>query len=136
LIWIIVYNPTTNKVAPAVINGTIDMDGLYGCGSCGCAYEPGAGGAGGSILIEASTITGTGLLTANGGGWGSSSIMAIGNSGGGIISLIENLTSFSGTTSVLETSPSQSSPPQTDYGVSSNGANGSVTFTAAPASGY
>jgi hypothetical protein len=58
--------------------------------------------------------------------------MAIGNSGGGIISLIENLTSFSGTTSVLESN----NGVYTDYGVSSNGANGSVTFTAAPASGY
>jgi hypothetical protein len=133
LIWIVVYNPTTNKVAPAVINGTIDMDGIPGCGSCGCALEPGAGGAGGSILIEASTITGTGLLTANGVGTSSStSIMAIGNSSGGIISLIENLTSFSGATSVLESSTSF----YTGYGVSSNSANGSVTFTAAPPSGY
>jgi len=133
LIWIVVYNPTTNQVAPAVINGTIDMDGILGCSSCGCALEPGAGGAGGSILIEASTITGTGLLTANGvGSMGGTSIMAIGNSGGGIISLIENLTTFSGTTSVLESN----NGIYTDYGVSSNGVNGSVTFTAAPASGY
>ena len=132
LIWIVVYNPATNQVAPAVINGTIDMDGFAGCGSCGCGYEDGAGGAGGSILIEASTITGSGKLTANAGSSGSSSIMAIGNSGGGIISLIENLTSFSGTTSVLESN----NGVYTDYGVSSNGANGSVTFTAAPASGY
>jgi hypothetical protein len=134
LIWIIVYNPNSNTVQPTIINGTIDMDGFVGCNACGPSGESGAGGSGGAILVEASTITGSGLLTANGiGNGGNGGAFYIGDAGGGIISLIENLTSFSGTTSALEgTIPGVA----TGCSVSNNGTNGSVTFTAAPASGY
>ncbi len=135
LIWIIVYNPTLNKVQPAVINGTIDMDGFGGCEWCGPASEAGAGGSGGAILIEASTITGSGLLTANGvGNLGNGGGSYIGSAGGGIISLIENLASFSGVTSAVE--GALPNGVGTGCSMSNNGTNGSVTFTAAPASGY
>ncbi len=131
LIWIVVYDPISNKVAPATIDGTIDMDGFGGCGICGTDYESGAGGAGGAILVEASTITGSGLLSANGGN-GLYGLGPEGNGGGGIISLIEGLTSFSGTTSVLAGAGSTGS----GCSVNSKGGVGIVTFTAAPSSGY
>jgi hypothetical protein len=131
LIWIVVYDPVSNKVAPAVINGTIDMDGLGGCAICGTDGESGAGGAGGAILVEASTITGSGLLTANGGNSGYG-LGPEGNGGGGIISLIESLTSFSGTMSSIAGNGAIGNGCL----VSSQGGIGSVTFTAAPANGY
>jgi hypothetical protein len=111
-LWVIVYDPDTNALAPATVNGTIDMSGNDGIGQpfwhCG-------GGAGGTILIEASTIDGTGTLRANGGdGLGG------GDGGGGIISLIENQTAYNGILSVSSIS----------------GSPGIITFTAPPASGY
>jgi hypothetical protein len=137
LIWIIVYNPNSNTVEPAVINGTINMNGFAGCNGCGMNSEDGAGGAGGAILLEASTITGSGLLEANG-GQGNWRDLGGGGGGGGIISMIENLTSFTGTTSVVGGISAAGSNGLVGATCHTNesGANGSVTFTAAPASGY
>ncbi len=126
LLWIIVYNPDNNSLTgPATVNGTIDMSGANQC------FDPSGddgGGAGGSILLEASSITGGGQLLANGGAGG-------GGGGGGIISFIETLTSFAGTTSVqggggTSARTTGCTPP------SPLGSSGVVTFTAAPSNGY
>jgi hypothetical protein len=133
LLMVVVYDPVGNKVTgPATVNGTIDMSGQAGCGSCGPEFEGSGGGAGGTILIEAGGITGTGLLQANGGsGQGDSGA----GGGGGIISLIEGSTSFPGTLSVAGGKGSANNtngcvPPSED------GSSGSVTFTAPPGNGY
>ena len=92
LLKLVVYDPIKHKVTPALINGTIDMDGNMGSLIGG---HDGGGGAGGTILIEASDISGTGVLLADGGFTGQG-----GGGGGGIISLIANTGSFAGTISV------------------------------------
>lgn len=132
LLSIVVYDPAANKVASATVNGTIDMSGYAGCPSCGPNFEGGSGGAGGAIVIEASAILGTGLLQANG---GVSGYTAGAGGGGGILSLIENSTTFAGTLSAAGGHGSANgtiscTPPSED------GAAGTVTFTAAPASSY
>lgn len=108
LLQVVVLNPSSNVLGTATINGTIDMSGIRGCPQCGPLAESGGGGAGGTILIEASTISGTGLLQANGGicggNWG-------GAGGGGIISLITNSSSFPGTISVAGGNGDYSSSP-------------------------
>ena len=123
LLKIVVINPVSYQLAPATINGTIDMSGGHPC------LYPGSdasGGAGGTILLEASAISGNGALAANGGqfvGWG-------GGGGGGIISLIENMTSFSGSVSVNGGFSNDAHGPSID------GSPGIITFTAAPVTGY
>jgi hypothetical protein len=119
LLKVVVFDPVANTVAPATINGTIDMSGLFGNQNSGSFCDDG-GGAGGAIMIEASSVNGTGLLQANGG----TAQLGGGSGGGGIISLIENSTSFSGSISV--SGGAGNSPGQ----------NGTVTFTTAPISGY
>jgi hypothetical protein len=120
LLWVVVYDPISDVLGPATIDGTIDMSGGYSCG--GSFYHNGAG-AGGTILLEASEIDGTGLLRADG---GQATSNGGGGGGGGIISLIENDTSFLGTISVAGGAG----------GSGFDGSPGIVTFTAAPASGY
>jgi hypothetical protein len=119
LLEVVVYNPGSNTLQPATLNGTIDMSGSNLVGT-DISNAPGGAGAGGTILIEASTIGGTGTLAAN-------AIVSLGiieyctscgGGGGGIISLIENDSTFPGTLSVTGANP------------------GIVTFTAAPTSGY
>jgi hypothetical protein len=132
LLNLVIYNPVTNKLAPATINGTIDMSGSPGCNMCGPQMESGSGGAGGTILIEAINISGSGLLQANG---GTVYLNAGAGGGGGIISLIENLSSFQGTISAAGGMGSINgttgcTPP------SSNGSTGSVTFTTGPGNGF
>ncbi len=122
LLKIIVYDPVANAVAPATVNGTIDMTGGAG-GSDYTDDEYSGGGAGGAVYLEASTLSGTGLVQANGGAANYS-----GGGGGGLISFLENLTSFPGTTSVVGGISASSS--------SDDGAPGTVTFTTAPVSGY
>ena len=129
LLHVVVFNPSTNSLGAATVNGTIDMSGNMGCQACGPEAESGGGGAGGTIWLEASTLSGTGLLQANGGGdnygnWG-------GGGGGGIISLITNSTSFPGTTSVVSLGGEGEG-----FSTCGFGGQGSVTFTAPPASGY
>jgi hypothetical protein len=131
LLQIVVYDPIANILTgPATINGTIDMSAKSG--SCPIVEGADGGGAGGTILIEANIISGNGFLIANGAGsMGTSGA----GGGGGIISLIENQTTFPGTIRVLGMPGSRNAtsgciPPSTD------GANGIVTFTAAPSSGY
>jgi hypothetical protein len=115
LIVIVVLDFSTNQLAPATINGTINMDGGYAYSQC---YEHAGGGAGGAILLEAKTLSGSGRLTANGGGTGS---CGHGYGGGGIISLITDASGFTGTSFVND---------------GNGGANGIVTITAPPTSGY
>ncbi len=115
LLQVVVYNPTTNNLQPATINGTIDMSGSNTI-VFGMDMEPGGAGAGGTILVEASTTTGSGTLMANGGNGGGA------GGGGGIISMICDTTSFTGTTSV--------------NGGANNAQNGIVSKTAPPSSGY
>lgn len=124
LLEIVAYDPGTNTVQPVTINGTINMNGLNGCPNCGQLSEGGGGGAGGTILIEASSITGTGILTANAGN--GNSIMGGGGGGGGIISLIADTASFSGSASVTAGLGSGAVPA----------ANGIVSYTSPPSSGY
>lgn len=113
LLKLVVLDSTGTRLAPATIQGVIDMSGSYGIG---CAYHHGGGGAGGTILLETSQLVGSGTLIANGGSTGYG-----GAGGGGIISLIADVSAFNGITSVLN----------------GNGvANGVVTITAPPASGY
>jgi len=90
LIKIVVVDFSTQRLAPATINGTIDMNGGDGFGAY---YSHCGGGAGGAILIEASTLSGTGTLQANGGAAGG---CGPGHGGGGIISLITDASAFSG----------------------------------------
>jgi hypothetical protein len=132
LLELIVYNPSGDTLLPATINGTIDMSGSEGCGLCGQDQESGGGGAGGTILIEASAINGTGVLTANGGQAGSTSGAG---GGGGILSLIENLTTFGGNLSVAA-GISRSNDTNGCIPPSNIAFPGKVTFTTAPASGY
>jgi hypothetical protein len=117
---LVVYDPVATHVAPATINGTIDMSGNPGGND---AYEDAnGGGSGGAILIEASSISGTGLIQANGGTgvWGG------GGGGGGIISLITNST-FSG---------SLSASAGKDNATPGGAQGGPVNYTSPPASGY
>lgn len=76
LLKIVVYDPGGDHLAPATINGTMDMGGSSGCGVL--FYHDG-GGAGGTLLIEASTLSGNGRISADGGGGDNSG----GGSGGG-----------------------------------------------------
>ncbi len=125
LLVLVAYDAVSNQVQPVTINGTVDMSGGKGCGT---DFNGGdAGGAGGGILIEASSVQGNGYLNANGGNDGQ---INGGGGGGGIISLIEKVPSFAGTTSVLGGNyvPGYVSP--------NTGETGSVTVTAAPSSGY
>jgi hypothetical protein len=124
LLKVVVYDPVQNRLSPAVLNGTINMGGTGG-GAVTPNYELSGAGAGGTILIEASAISGSGNLTANGGGQGTPP------AGGGIISLIGDASSFSGTTSVLGGAGG-------NYGIMNFTAaqSGSVTVTSAPSSGY
>ena len=117
LLKVVVYDPVTNQVAPATVNGTIDVSGNPGWNDLDYNYDYSGGGAGGTILIEASNLGGTGVLRADGGNatWS-------GGGGGGIISLIENSTSFPGTISAVGGSP--------------GGSAGSATFTTPPLTGY
>lgn len=124
MLKIVVLNPATNTLQPATINGTIDMSGASG-GPVGQVAEFSGCGSGGTILVESSTLAGSGVLNANGGGQGFSFPPTLGvdngGGGGGIISLISDSSSFSGTTLVL------------------NGPNaqpGIVSKTAPPSSGY
>jgi len=141
LIKIVAYDLTSSTLVSASINGTIDMSGIQGCFSCGFNGEGGGGGAGGTILIEASAILGTGLLSAEGGpGSGAPTFMSGGRGlapggGGGIISLIEGLTSFAGTLSIVQGAGGLSN---TDGCVPTiiPAQPGIVTFTPAPATGY
>jgi hypothetical protein len=138
LLWIVVYNPTLNQVSPATVNGTIDMSGGWGCFDCGPNQESGSGGAGGGLLIEASTINGSGYLSANGGndtfygGGGSSGA----GGGGGIISLIGNTTGFTGNLSVSGGAGAPNQGGSSCQAINENGSSGSQTITAAPTSGY
>ncbi len=66
---VVVYNTGSNTLQPATLNGTIDMSG-GAAAEYGSEGEWSGGGAGGTILIEASTITGNGVLNANGAGGG------------------------------------------------------------------
>lgn len=129
LLKIVAYNPGTNTVQPVTINGTIDMSGLNGCPNCGQLTEGGGGGAGGTVLIEASSITGTGNLKANGGT--GNSIMGGGGGGGGIISLIADTTSFTGSASVTAGLGAGA------VGTTSvSGTVGIVSYNSPPSSGY
>jgi hypothetical protein len=122
LLKLVVYDPVSNTLQPATINGTIDMSGLNGCPNCGAMME--GGGAGGTILIEASSITGTGNLTANGGN--ANEVYGAGCGGGGIISLIADTASFSGSVSVTAGS----------WSGTVLATNGIISYTAPPSSGY
>jgi len=114
LFKLVVYNPVANQVGPATINGVIDMSGLSGTNDL--EEDPNGGGAGGTILIEASSISGTGILQANGG----SGIWLGGGGGGGIISLVTN-SAFSGGLSASG---------------GGGGGGGPVTYTTPPPNGY
>jgi hypothetical protein len=114
---LVVYNPTTNSLAPAIVDGTIDMSGNSGP-NVGSNMEPSGGGSGGSLVFEASTLSGSGSFVAVGGtSWG-------GGGGGGIISLIANRTSFTGTTNVAGGTGS------------GNGGVGIVSYSTPPTSGF
>jgi hypothetical protein len=122
LLKLVVYDPVGGTLAPSTVNGTIDMSGGEGNAMAG---HTAGGGAGGAILIESSSVDGTGALLADGArgaSWGTGG----GGGGGGIISLIENLTTFAGTASVAPGGAGDPTPPQP----------GIVTFTAAPVTGY
>jgi hypothetical protein len=113
LLKLVVLNTSTNQLATLTLNGVIDMSGAA---SPGCAYSHAGAGAGGTILLEAQQISGTGTLNAIGG-----SAFYGGAGGGGIVSLIADTSTFTGTTSVIN----------------GNGVpNGLVTITAPPTSGY
>jgi hypothetical protein len=120
LFKLVVYNPVANQVGPATINGVIDMSGLSGASDT--EDDPNGGGAGGTILIEASSISGTGLLQANGG----SGIWCGGGGGGGIISLVTN-SAFSGGLNALGGGGGGCWP---------SAQGGPVTYTTPPANGY
>jgi hypothetical protein len=122
LLKLVVYDPAGGMLAPATVNGTIDMSG--GFGNAIVALSAG-GGAGGTILIESATVDGLGILKADGAS-GTGNGTGGGGGGGGIISLIENLTTYAGTISVAPGGVGDPTPPQP----------GIVTFTAAPTSGY
>ena len=111
LLKVVVIAPVSNRLVPATINGTIDMSG-----SRPCPLTDAGGGAGGTILIETSELQGTGILRADGGNGSYGS-----GGGGGIISLIENRSTFGGTLSVIG---------------GNSGNPGIVTFSPAPVSGY
>jgi len=113
LLKIVVLNGSTNVLASATVNGTIDMSGYMGMGQ---SFHHAGGGAGGTVLIEADSVLGTGVLRANGGNGGPGA-----GGGGGIISLIENLSTFGGSISVMG---------------GNSGNPGIVTFTPSPVSGY
>ena len=117
LLKAVVFNSASNTLAPITVNGTIDMSGAPGITMAGTGRHNG-GGAGGTILVEASVLGGHGALVAAGGdsNWGK------GYGGGGIISLISDTTPYTGTTSVRAgfTSPNI----------------GIVTVTPPPLSGY
>jgi hypothetical protein len=119
LLKLVVLDPVSDHLQAATLNGVIDMSGWNGCGQDAAGGD--AGGAGGTILIEAASVQGNGFLKAAGGRDGQNSGSG---GGGGIISLIEGTASFLGTTSVAGGLGSQ------------NGNAGSVTITAAPSSGY
>jgi hypothetical protein len=114
LFQVVVYNPTTNNLQPATINGTIDMSGSNTI-VFGMDMEPGGEGAGGTILVEASSLIGTGFLAAKGGQGG-----GVGG-GGGIISLITDSSTFTGTISVIGVGAGQigivskTTPPSSGY---------------------
>jgi hypothetical protein len=129
LLQLVVYDPTSNVLRPAVINGNIDMSGVGGAG-VGEDAEPSGAGAGGTILIEASIISGTGTLNAIGGGQSLFGDPSPGG-GGGIISLIADTSGFSGTTSIV-------GGPAWNLGLINYppGQSGVVTITAPPSSGY
>jgi len=93
LLKLVVLDSTSNNLSPATINGMIDMTGSYGYGT---ASDHKGGGAGGTILVEASHLLGNGYLWAKGGGVG----IGAGLGGGGIISLIAETGSFAGNVSV------------------------------------
>jgi len=129
LIKIVVFNPIPGVLNPATLNGTIDMGGQIGCVGC-LGTACGSGGAGGTILIEASNIAGNGVMAANG-GYGPGG----GGGGGGIISFIGISNSFVGTLSVHD-------GPSVGHGTNGCSAPdptaqpGIVTFNPAPATGY
>ena len=64
LFKVIVYDPVGSRVAPATVNGTIDMSGLGG-GVDYASDQYSGGGSGGTILLETSALSGTGVLRAN-----------------------------------------------------------------------
>jgi hypothetical protein len=111
LLQVVVYNSTSDSLQSATINGTIDMGGNGG-GLVGS--DTSGGGAGGTILVEASMMTGNGTLTATGG-------TSLGSGGGGIIFLISDTTAFSGTISVSTSGSAQpgiiskTTPPVNGY---------------------
>ncbi|GIU70407.1 MAG: hypothetical protein KatS3mg002_1643 [Candidatus Woesearchaeota archaeon] len=79
------------------INGSIKANGQ----SRSTAYNPGAGGSGGSIYIDAYKIKGTGNITAKGGNGAYGSQVTSGNGGGGrIIIYFYDSYDFTGTISV------------------------------------
>ena len=129
LLKVVVYDPVLGHLNPATVNGTIDMSGFRGCLGCGEAGEDGGVGAGGTILLEASSIAGTGWLIATG---GSDNYTAAGG-GGGIISLIENLTYFSGHRIVTPGTSSGNGPAGCVFPAPQPGRS---TITHAPATGY
>ena len=114
LLKVVVLDPVANALVPATVDGTIDMSGFIGFGQ---PYHHAGGGAGGTILIEASRINGSGTLRAEGG----NAYIASAGGGGGIISLIENRTAFDGTLSVIG---------------GDSGYPGIVNFSPSPATGY
>jgi len=115
MIKIVVLDPTDSYLAPATINGIINMEGGFGHSAC---YDHKGGGGGGAILFEASEVVGSGGLYADG---GSAGLCGGGHGGGGIISIIADTTAFTGTTD----DPDQyyAKPPV-------------LTITAPPTSGY
>jgi hypothetical protein len=114
LLELIVFDPSSSRLQPATVNGTIDMSGSSYFGSGHLIFQTTGFGAGGAIWLEASQIYGTGALLAEGGS-------GYGGGGGGIISVINYGSPFLGTISAAGGGGAQ---------------NGVVTMTVAPLSGY
>lgn len=85
------------------IAGTLSADGGDSASNPGCCQVTGGGGAGGSIWITSSTISGTGLLSAKGGRGGtitSTTGAFIGSGGGGGRIAVESDKPFGGTVDI------------------------------------
>ncbi len=81
-----------------IVSGTLTNNGTISADGVGRVNNPAGGGAGGGIYIEAVTVSGSGIISANGGRAGT--FGANGGGGGGRIALITITNNFTGILSV------------------------------------
>lgn len=81
----------------ATVDGYIGVNGANGARGYPNWRQPGGGGAGGSILVEVSDLSGSGVFSSNGGNGGVDGSSCGGGGSGGRVAVYASSSSFSGT---------------------------------------